>query len=55
MPLFQFMLSGPPAPHMAQRYLTIVLDGLRTKEPTPLPQPALSPEEFERLTGMDGR
>jgi AcrR family transcriptional regulator len=47
LPMFQFLLTSPPAPHLAQRYLTIVLDGLRTKSPTALPLRALSPEELE--------
>jgi hypothetical protein len=35
-------------PHLAGRYLTIVLDGLRAPDPSPLPVRALSPDELQR-------
>jgi AcrR family transcriptional regulator len=54
-PLLQFLVSGVAdlgvPPEMAVRYLTIVLDGLRTREPTPLPGRALTREEFEAIHG----
>ena len=51
--LLQFVLSGAAdftrtgGPELAQRCLTIVLDGLRTPTPTPLPGRALAPGELE--------
>jgi AcrR family transcriptional regulator len=51
-PLLQFLVSGiadfagPVAPALGARYLAIVLDGLRTRDPSALPGPALTPDEF---------
>jgi AcrR family transcriptional regulator len=51
-PLLQFMISGmvdlggPHALGLTRRYLAIVLDGLRTPDPSPLPSPPLSPAEL---------
>ena len=53
LPLLQFLVSGvadfagPVAPGLGPRYLAIVLDGLRTPTPSPLPGPALSRDEFD--------
>ncbi|MFD9058203.1 TetR/AcrR family transcriptional regulator [Streptomyces albidoflavus] len=55
-PLIQMMLgtatqySRAVSPGLWQRYLTLILDGLRANREalTPLPHPALSQEEFER-------
>jgi AcrR family transcriptional regulator len=53
LPLLQFLVSGvadfagPVAPGLGPRYLAIVLDGLRTPHPTPLPAPALTHDEFD--------
>jgi AcrR family transcriptional regulator len=50
--LLQFMLSSAAdftttaAPELWSRYLTIVLDGLRTPDPTPLPGRPLTPSEL---------
>jgi AcrR family transcriptional regulator len=52
-PLLQFMASSaaeltpPDAPELWRRYLALVMDGLRTPEPHPLPQPGLSPDELD--------
>jgi AcrR family transcriptional regulator len=52
-PLLQFLVSGiadfagPVAPALGARYLAIVLDGLHTRDPSPLPGPALTPDEFD--------
>jgi AcrR family transcriptional regulator len=52
MPLIQFLVSGvgelggPHTPGLWRRFLAIVLDGLRTPEPRPLPVPALSMQAF---------
>ena len=46
--LLQFMISSASelattrAPELWRRYLAMVLDGLRTPDPHPLPQPGLS-------------
>jgi AcrR family transcriptional regulator len=50
LPLLQFLLSGVAdfGAELAPRYLTLVLDGLQTPEPTPLPVPALTPDELQR-------
>jgi AcrR family transcriptional regulator len=51
--LLQFLVSGvadfagPIATGLGLRYLTIVLDGLRTPDPSPLPGPALTRDEFD--------
>ncbi|GAA1163277.1 TetR/AcrR family transcriptional regulator [Streptomyces hebeiensis] len=55
-PFIQLMLgaitqqSRGVAPDLWQRYLTLLLDGLRKDQDnaTPLPHPALTPEEFDR-------
>lgn len=55
-PLIQLMLgtvtqhSQAVAPDLWKRYLTLILDGLRNDrdDATPLPCPALTPEEFDR-------
>ena len=48
--LLQFLISGVAdfGPQLAARYLTIVLDGLRTPDPSPLPVRALTPDELQR-------
>jgi hypothetical protein len=49
--LFQFMIGSAAelattrAPELWRRYLAMVLDGLRTPDPHPLPQPGLSIDE----------
>jgi AcrR family transcriptional regulator len=50
LPMLQFLLSGVAefGAELAPRYLTLVLDGLRTPEPSPLPVPALTPDELQR-------
>lgn len=59
-PILQFTLSGvadldlPAAPELAVRYLTIVLDGLRTREPSPLPHRAPTIDEFHLAVGGAG-
>jgi AcrR family transcriptional regulator len=66
--ILQFMLSSaaeltaPHAPQLWRRYLALAIDGLRTPDPRPLPQPGLSDEEFPaavhtargRVTTADG-
>jgi AcrR family transcriptional regulator len=52
-PLLQFMVSSaaeltpPDAPELWRRYLALVMDGLRTPDPRPLPQPGLSLDELD--------
>ena len=48
--LLQFLVSGVAdfGAELAPRYLAIVLDGLRTPEPAPLPVPALTTDELAR-------
>jgi len=52
LPLIQFMVSGlselggPNAAALRRRQLALVLDGLRTPGPAPLPAPPLTPREF---------
>jgi AcrR family transcriptional regulator len=52
-PLLQFMVSSaaeltpPHAPELWRRYLALAIDGLRTPDPHPLPQPGLSPDELD--------
>ena len=52
-PLLQFIVSsvaeltGPNAPKLWRRYLALVLDGLRTPDPHPLPQLGLSLDELD--------
>jgi hypothetical protein len=50
LPLLQFVISGVAdfGPELAPRYLTLVLDGLRTPDPSPLPVRALTPDELQR-------
>jgi AcrR family transcriptional regulator len=50
LPVLQFLVSGVAdfGGDLAPRYLTLVLDGLRTPEPSPLPVRALSPDELQR-------
>jgi hypothetical protein len=60
MPMIQKMITqvidiaGEVSPELWRRYLTIVLDGLRTRRdgPTPLPVPAL--EHAQLATCMQG-
>ena len=53
LPLLQFMVSAsaeltpPHAPQLWRRYLALAIDGLRTPDPHPLPQPGLSPDELD--------
>lgn len=53
LPLLQFLVSGVADFHCADagelgpRYLAIVLDGLRTRDPSPLPARALTADEFD--------
>jgi AcrR family transcriptional regulator len=49
-PLLQFLISGVGdfRDELAGRYLAVVLDGLRTRDPSPLPVRALSPDELEQ-------
>jgi AcrR family transcriptional regulator len=53
LPLLQFMVSSaaeltpPHAPQLWRRYLALAIDGLRTPDPRPLPQPGLSPDELD--------
>jgi AcrR family transcriptional regulator len=55
MPLLQFMVSSASeltpaaAPELWRRYLALALDGLRTPDPRPLPQPGLSPDELDAV------
>jgi AcrR family transcriptional regulator len=42
-------LTAPHAPELWRRYLALVLDGLRTPDPHPLPQPGLSLDELDGL------
>ena len=55
LPLLQFMVSAsaeltpPHAPQLWRRYLALAIDGLRTPEPHPLPQPGLSPDELDAV------
>ena len=53
LPLIQFVISGVAefGPELAPRYLTLVLDGLRTPDPSPLPVRALTPDELQRAIG----
>ena len=51
LPLMQFIVSStaeltPHAPELWRRYLALMLDGLRTRDPNPLPQPGLHPDEL---------
>jgi AcrR family transcriptional regulator len=52
-PLLQFIVSGvagfagPAASGLGSRYLAIVLDGLRTRDPSRLPGRALTRDEFD--------
>ena len=61
LPVLQLMISslsevgGPHAPGLWRRHLGIVLDGLRTPEPRPLPVPALSREELVETLAAAGR
>jgi AcrR family transcriptional regulator len=53
LPLLQFMVSSAAelatadAPELWRRYLALAIDGLRTPDPHPLPQPGLSPDELD--------
>jgi AcrR family transcriptional regulator len=55
LPLFQFIVSSASelttrrAPDLWRRYLALVLDGLRTPDPHPLPEPGLSPDELDAV------
>lgn len=56
-PMIEAMLGGVEVfaqrvrPDLYQRYLTIILDGLRARPGlTPLPQPALTTTEFDKIT-----
>jgi AcrR family transcriptional regulator len=54
LPLLQFVISEVARfdrPELAARYLALVLDGLRTRDPSPLPCPALTPEQLQRAIG----
>jgi len=52
LPLLQYMVSSaaeltaPHAPELWRRYLALVMDGLRTPDPHPLPQPGLRSDEL---------
>ena len=52
LPLIQFMISAgadliaPHAPELWRRYLALMIDGVSTPEPQPLPQPGLSSDEL---------
>jgi AcrR family transcriptional regulator len=56
-PIMLFVLGGftdletPGQPELWRRYLGILLDGLRTPDPTPLPGRAPTPDEFDRTFG----
>jgi AcrR family transcriptional regulator len=56
-PIMQFMLGAftdlevPGQPDLWRRYLGLFLDGLRTRDPTPLPGRAPTPSEFDRTFG----
>jgi AcrR family transcriptional regulator len=61
-PLLQFMLSSaaelttPHAPDLWRRYFALAVDGLRTPDPHPLPQPGLTADEFpDALRKAPGR
>jgi AcrR family transcriptional regulator len=60
-PLIQLMvvalseLGGPHADGLWRRYLGIVLDGLRTPEPRPLPRPPLDAAAFVETLGAPRR
>ena len=47
-------LTSSVAPELWRRYLGLLLDGLRTDAATPLPQPPLTSEQLERVTGARG-
>jgi AcrR family transcriptional regulator len=57
LPLLQFIISSASelttrtAPDLWRRYLALVLDGLRTPDPHPLPEPGLSPDELDAVIG----
>ena len=61
MPLIQFLVSsvadfgGPHTPELWRRFLAIVLDGLRTPDPRPLPVPPLTLEAFTETIAATGR
>jgi AcrR family transcriptional regulator len=54
-PLIEFIVSSASelttrmAPDLWRRYLALVLDGLRTPDPHPLPEPSLSPDDLEAV------
>jgi AcrR family transcriptional regulator len=54
-PLIQFIVSSASelttrtAPDLWRRYLALVLDGLRTPHPHPLPEPGLSSDELDAV------
>jgi AcrR family transcriptional regulator len=58
LPLLQFIVSAaaeltaPYAPELWRRYLALMIDGLRTPDPHPLPQPGLSSEELPGAVRM---
>jgi AcrR family transcriptional regulator len=55
LPLLQFIVSSSSelttreAPDLWRRYLALVLDGLRTPNPHPLPERGLSPDELDAV------
>lgn len=57
LPLLQFVISEVAVfgAELAPRYLALVLDGLRTPAPTPLPVPGLTQDELQRRLKRSAR
>jgi AcrR family transcriptional regulator len=59
--MLQFIISSaaevtaPFAPELWRRYLALAIDGLRTPDPQPLPQPGLGPDEVDAAVRAGAR
>jgi len=42
-------LAGDTAPEVWKRYLTMIIDGMRAENATPLPVPGITPDQYTKI------